>query len=97
MNFEIVWSPRALRRLNAIRMFVAQDKPVAAESLALRILNAADALKQHPSLGRRGPNSGLRQLIVAGTPYTMVYRVHAQRVVIATIWHAAQRKKGITK
>jgi toxin ParE1/3/4 len=82
VNFEIVWSTRALRRLNAIRVFVAEDKPVAAESLALRIVNVTESLKMHPDLGRRGTKTGLRELIVADTPYLVVYRVRGKRVVL---------------
>ena len=97
MKFDIVWSERALRRLNAIRVYIAQDKPIAAESLARRIVAIAEALRRHPNLGRLGAREGLRELIVAGTPYVVVYRIRRRRVVIATIWHAAQRKPKISK
>jgi toxin ParE1/3/4 len=93
VNFEIVWSPRALQRLSAIRVYVARDKPDAAEALALRIVTVADALRTHSHLGRAGAHPHLRELIVAGTPYIIVYRVRPKRIVIATIWHAAQQKK----
>lgn len=93
MSFEIVWSARALRRLNSIRVYVAQDKPDAAEALALRIVTVADALRTHPQLGRSGSKPYLRELIVAGTPYIIVYRVRSKQVLIATVWHAAQQNK----
>jgi toxin ParE1/3/4 len=92
VNFEIVWSGRALRRLDAIRTYVAQDKPIAAESLALRIVGAVEALGRHPNLGHRGAKPWLRELIVADTPYVIVYRIRRRQVVIETVWHAAQRK-----
>ncbi|MBV9889153.1 MAG: type II toxin-antitoxin system RelE/ParE family toxin [Acidobacteria bacterium] len=92
MNFEIVWSERALRRLNAIRLYVAQDKPIAAEGLAIDIVRSAESLKTHPNLGHRASNPKLRELLVAGTPYVIIYRVLRRSVLIATIWHAAQRK-----
>jgi toxin ParE1/3/4 len=93
VNVEIVWSPRALQRLDAIRVYVARDKPDTAELLAIRIVTVTGALRTHPYLGRAGHEPGIRELIVAGTPFVIVYRVRARRVVIATIWHAAQRKK----
>jgi toxin ParE1/3/4 len=92
VSFDIVWSERALRRLDAIRVYIAQDKLIAAESLAFHIVRAAESLRTHPNLGHRGSNPRLRELLVAGTPYVIIYRVIRRRVVIATIWHAAQRK-----
>jgi toxin ParE1/3/4 len=93
VTFEIVWPSRALRRLDAIRLYVARDKPGAAELLALRIVTVTQALRMHSDLGRAGAEPRLRELIVAGTPYIIVYRVQTKRIVIATIWHAAQRRK----
>jgi len=89
---EIVWSPLARARLHEIRAYVAMDKPAAAERLATRIVAVAEALRDHPHLGRAGAEPGLRELVIGGTPYIVLYRVRGKRVVITTIWHAAQRK-----
>ncbi|HKV64350.1 MAG TPA: type II toxin-antitoxin system RelE/ParE family toxin [Candidatus Acidoferrum sp.] len=87
---EIVWSPPALARLQEIRAFVALDKPDAAERLAIRIVSVLEALRIHPSLGRIGPEPGIRELIIGGTPYSILYRVRANRLIISTISHASQ-------
>lgn len=92
MPLEIVWSPLARARLHEIRAYVAMDKPAAAERLATRIVAVAEALRDHPHLGRAGAEPGLRELVIGGTPYIVLYRVRGKRVVITTIWHAAQRK-----
>ncbi len=92
MLVEIVWSPLALARLQEIRAFVALDKPAAAERLATRIVAVVEALRNHPHLGRTGAEPGIRELIIGGTPYSILYRVRGQRVIISTIWHAAQLK-----
>jgi toxin ParE1/3/4 len=89
---EIVWSPLARARLQEIRVYVAKDKPVAAERLAIRIVAVIEALRNHPYLGRAGTGSGIRELVIGGTPYVVVYRVRRKRVTIQTIWHAAQRE-----
>jgi toxin ParE1/3/4 len=94
MNVEIVWSPVALARLKEIRVYVALDKPGAAERLAMRIVAAVEALRSHPHLGRTGAERGVRELVIGDTPYIVLYRVHAGRVIISTIWHGAQRRKG---
>lgn len=89
---EIVWSPLALARLQEIRAFVALDKPDAAERLATRIVAVVEALRIHPYLGHAGPEPGIRELIIGGTPYAIVYRVRATQLVIFTITHASQSK-----
>jgi toxin ParE1/3/4 len=89
---EIVWSPLARSRLREIRDYVARDKPEAAERLAVRIVAVVEALKNHPHLGRVGAESGIRELIIGRTPYIVLYRVSNERVIIVTIWHAAQHK-----
>jgi toxin ParE1/3/4 len=89
---EIVWSPLARARLQEIRAYVAKDKPVAAERLAIRIVSVIEALRNHPYLGHAGTEPGVRELIIGGTPYVVLYRVRGKRVTIQTIWHAAQRE-----
>jgi toxin ParE1/3/4 len=53
-----------------------------------------ETLRDHPYLGRVGAETGIRELVVGRTPYVVLYRVQGQRVVISTIWHAAQRREG---
>jgi toxin ParE1/3/4 len=88
---EIVWSPLAHARLQEIRAYVALDKPEAAARLATRIVAVVEALKTHPYLGRTGAEPGVRELVIGGTPYVVLYRVRGERVIISTIWHSAQR------
>jgi len=91
---EIVWSALARTRLREIRAYVARDKPEAAERLAIRIVAMIEALRSHPHLGRVGSELGVRELVIGGTPYIVLYRVQGQRVTISTIWHGAQRTEG---
>lgn len=90
---EIVWSPLARARLEEIRAYVALDNPSAAERLATRIVAVVEALRHHPHLGRAGAEPGIRELVIGGTPYIVLYRVRGQRVTINTVWHVAQRRK----
>jgi toxin ParE1/3/4 len=89
---EIVWSVLARSRLQEIRAFVAQDKPEAAAQLATRIVAVVENLREHPYLGRSGAEPGIRELVIGGTPYVILYRVQAGRVIIGTIWHGAQQR-----
>ncbi|HSY98515.1 MAG TPA: type II toxin-antitoxin system RelE/ParE family toxin [Terriglobales bacterium] len=93
MPVEIVWSALARARLREIRAYVGRDKPEAAERLALRIVARLEALRNQPYLGRVGAEPGIRELVIGGTPYIVLYRVDGRRVVISTIWHGAQRRE----
>jgi toxin ParE1/3/4 len=90
---EIVWSAVARTRLREIRAYVAQDKPEAAERLAMRIVAVVEASRNHPYLGRAGAERGIRELVIGGTPYVALYRVQGQRVILSTIWHGAQHRE----
>jgi toxin ParE1/3/4 len=90
---EIIWSPLALARLQEIRAYVARDKPDAAGRLATRIVAVVEALRNHPRLGRTGTEPGIRELVIGGTPYVVLYRVGRKRVIISTIWHGAQQRE----
>ena len=92
MPVEIVWSPLARARLREIHAFVALDKPEAAKLLATRIVAMVETLKMHPNLGQVGAEPGIRELVIGGTPYSILYRVRGQRVIISTIWHGAQER-----
>jgi toxin ParE1/3/4 len=83
----------ARTRLREIRAYVARDKPEAAERLAMRIVAMLEALRNHPYLGRAGAEPGIRELVIGGTPYIVLYRVQGQRVTVSTIWHAAQQRE----
>ncbi len=93
MPVEIVWSPLTRARLQEIRAYVAKDKPDAAERLATRIVAVVEALRNHPHLGRAGANPGIRELVIGGTPYFVLYRVQGKRVTISTFWHGSQQKE----
>lgn len=90
MSIEVRWSPRAATRLGEIKRFVALDKPEAAERLITRIVAMAEVLKTHPNLGRIGNDPGTRELVIAGTPYILIYRIRRHRVIVTTAWHGAR-------
>ena len=56
-----------------------------------RILGAVETLTQFPFRGRAGRLPDSRELVVARTPYVVVYRVDGDEVVILRVRHGAQR------
>ena len=88
---DVVWSRTALNDLEAIREFIARDNPAAAARTRGAILRATGRLADHPSLGRAGRVAGTRELIVAGAPYIVAYRVADNQVRIIAVIHTSRR------
>ena len=87
---EVVWSRRALSDLSAIRAYIHQSRPLAAQRMALRLRAAAESLNENPDRGRPVGPVGIRELTVIW-PYIIRYRVRSKAVQIIRIKHGAQR------
>ena len=83
---RIVWSRRALQHLAEIRRYIAKDHPQAARGVAARILEGVDLLAGQPHMGRPGRVIGTRELVVAGTPYVIPYRVKEDRLELIAVF-----------
>jgi toxin ParE1/3/4 len=59
--------------------------------LEQRILDATDQLVDHPHLGRVGRVPGTRELVVARTPYIVIYEIEGDMIRIIRVLHTAQR------
>ena len=89
---NLVWSPEAIADLRHLRAFIAQDNPPAARRMALRIIQAVETiLPAHPAAGRPGRVPGTRELVAAGTPFVVPYRVRGGVVEVLRVYHGAQR------
>ena len=87
----IVWAPRAIRHLQELRAYLAQDSPAAAGRVAALLLAAVDHLADHPGLGRPGRIAGTRELVVPDTPFVIPYRVRADRIEIIAVFHGRRQ------
>lgn len=85
------WTKRALRRLDQIGARISEDSPAAAARVVARLVAAADALAEHPAMGRPGRLEGTRELVLADVPYILPYRVGPEYVDILTVMHATQK------
>ena len=86
----VVWSPRAVRHLVALREYIARDSLRSAADIAARILESVELLATHPEMGRPGRVLGTRELVVTNTPYVIPYRVKGQRREIIAVFHGRQ-------
>ena len=87
----VVWSPRAIGHLAALRDYIARENPAAAARTATTLLAAVDRLAELPNLGSAGRVSGTRELVVPGTRYVIPYRVRGERLEIIAVFHGRQR------
>jgi addiction module RelE/StbE family toxin len=83
------WTPTALRDLESLDAYIAEDAPKAAAATVEKILSGIEALKRHPEMGRKGRVAGTRELVVA--PYIVAYRAMKATIEIVAVIHGARR------
>ncbi|HLJ27285.1 MAG TPA: type II toxin-antitoxin system RelE/ParE family toxin [Candidatus Angelobacter sp.] len=87
----VKWLRTALRNLDEIGEYVANDNPKAADRAVTAIWDAVQLLSDFPALGRPGRVLGTRELVVSGTPYIIPYRIRGNRVEILRVFHGARK------
>ncbi len=93
MSVSVVWLDSAAADLDHILDYIEQESPQGALAMALAIRRGADVLlSDYPEAGRVGRRRGTRELVIASTPYIVVYRVRARsaRVEILRVMHVKQ-------
>jgi len=101
MVYKVIWAPRALADLREIVSRIARDKPNAARSFGLKLIQTAESAATFPDRGRMIPkfaNPDIRDLLCG--PYRIAYRIrrepaHAPFVEIARIWHTARNDQEL--
>jgi toxin ParE1/3/4 len=83
------WTKTALRTVDEIAAYIAQDSPARATSFALELKQGAARLESFPGMGRAGRMLGTRELVLHKN-YIAVYRVRGDDVEILRIHHAAR-------
>ncbi|MEI9805332.1 MAG: type II toxin-antitoxin system RelE/ParE family toxin [Pseudolabrys sp.] len=90
---KVIYLRGALRDLEAIRSYIAQENPDAAGKVVDRIEQAIARLDVLPLSGRPSLN-GTRLLSVPGYPYVVIHRVSGATVRIVAIFHTARRRRA---
>jgi len=88
---KVDWSAPAIEDLKAVRAFVARENPEAAHETARMIIAAIELLSVFPAAGRSGRVGGTRELVIAGTPYVVPYRIRDARVEVLRVIHSARK------
>jgi toxin ParE1/3/4 len=88
---KLRWTRVARADINTAYDYVAVDSAGAADQFLERIQQAATVLVRHPMAGRVGRIPGTRELVVAGTPWIIPYRVRRGFVDILAVMHGARK------
>ena len=98
MAFTIIWSQQARDDLQAIVLFIAQDKPSVAASFGYQLMLKVDMLMQFPLIGRVVPEENDETILeIVFRPYRIIYKVMPgkQIVGIVRVWHGARGEPEI--
>ena len=68
---QLEYSVRASANLEAIKLYISADNPVAAIEVLENVLSSAEGLTNFPLLGHVGRRLGTRELILSKYPYTI--------------------------
>lgn len=90
---KIVFRAKALRELEAIERYIAEDSPAAAARLIANIERKISRLAEHPLSAPAGPHPGTRCLVVTGSPYLVIYAVRSSHIIILGVLHAGQSRR----
>jgi toxin ParE1/3/4 len=88
---KINWSPFAINDLAAIREYIAEFNPRAANAVADHILNAVNFLGGHPHMGVQTHRTDVRKLIVSQSPYIIPYRIIDGEIEILEVFDSRQK------
>lgn len=85
---KVVWSPLAIERAVEQALYIAADKPGAAEKWLSDLFATVDGLVEFPNVGRVVPEldqPDFRELDFGG--YRVIYRLEAKQASVLTVRH----------
>jgi len=88
---KIRWLRKALGNLEIAYAYISADDPEAAKQTIARIRDAANQLAKYPLMGRSGRVEGTRELVIANTPYLIIYRIKEETIQIIRVLHASRK------
>jgi toxin ParE1/3/4 len=88
---RIFWLEKAFTDIEEAYKYILLDNPLAAEKEINKVLEAVKRLPENPAMGKSGRVAKTRELVVAGTPYIVIYRVKNNRLEILRIFHGARQ------
>ncbi|HAF02114.1 MAG TPA: plasmid stabilization protein, partial [Methylophilaceae bacterium] len=87
---QIVWLKTALKNLDEIAEYIAQENPRVARKVVSIVIEQVNLLATQPALGRPGRVVGTRELVISNTHYLVPYRIKNNQVEILRVFHTSQ-------
>ena len=84
---NIVWSPEAIEDLASLRAYIAET----GRTVRHIIESIEQLIPDNPRIGRAGPVSGTRELVIPRSPYIAPYRLQRTTIQILRVYHGARR------
>jgi toxin ParE1/3/4 len=88
---KLRWTRLARADVDAAHEYVTIDSASAADQFLERIVQATGVLVRHPMAGRTGRIPGTCELVLAGTPWIVVYKVRRGFIDILAVLHGARK------
>ena len=92
MGVRVRWSLQSREHLVAIRTYMKEHNPDAADRVRWRIVESVKLLRTMPRLGRTGRMRGTREFVIPQLPYILVYRIGGEELVILGIFHGRRER-----
>ena len=88
---QIVWLKTALKNLDELGAYIAQDNPIAASQMVNLITSQVKQLSTQPAMGRPGRVLGTRELVISNTHYLVSYRIKNNTVEVLRVFHTSRQ------
>ncbi len=91
MAHRLAWSPEAIEDIEAIASYIERDSLWYARAVVAKIVETAEAIPEHPELGRIVPeidDRSIRERFVYS--YRIIYRIEQERILVATVVHGSR-------
>ena len=88
---KLRWLTAALADLRAIKDYISEENPAAAQRVIENIRIETGILIKQPSIGRAGRIADTRELVINQYPYIVAYREHGDEVHILAVVHTSRQ------
>ncbi len=92
---KIVYLASARDDLAWMRAYYARVFPEGSARAAAHFRAAQRMLLANPELGRATDVAGVRELQIAHTPFSILYRLHGEPIEVLRIWDGRADRSGI--
>ena len=87
---RVRWTTPAKEQFVSAFEYLAEENPAAAARTVDQIWESTQLLGRHAMAGREGRVPDTRELVIAGTPFVVAYRIEKNEVRILALLHAAR-------